>query len=114
MTPAGESAGLKGEARFEEPTRAQRAIIRRSAEAKATVPDLELGAEVDMERCLELASSEGCSVTAILVKASALALRDVPHANAAYRDGRFELFKSSKVFDGAHHRKQHGFSTEIS
>jgi predicted aldo/keto reductase-like oxidoreductase len=29
-------------------------------------------------------------------------------------DGRFELFKSSKVFDGAHHRKQHGFSTEIS
>ena len=29
-------------------------------------------------------------------------------------DGRFELFKSSKVFDGAYHRKQHGFSTEIS
>ena len=29
-------------------------------------------------------------------------------------DGRFELFKSSKVFDGPHHRKQHGFSTEIS
>jgi predicted aldo/keto reductase-like oxidoreductase len=29
-------------------------------------------------------------------------------------DGRFELFKSSKVFDGAYHRKQHGFSTGIS
>jgi predicted aldo/keto reductase-like oxidoreductase len=29
-------------------------------------------------------------------------------------DGRFELFKSSKVFDGPYHRKQHGFSTEIS
>ena len=28
-------------------------------------------------------------------------------------DGRFELFKSSKVFDGPYHRKQHGFSTEI-
>jgi uncharacterized protein len=28
-------------------------------------------------------------------------------------DGRFELFKSSKVFDGQHHRKQHGFATEI-
>ena len=29
-------------------------------------------------------------------------------------DGRFELFKSSKVFDGPNHRKQHGFSTGIS
>jgi predicted aldo/keto reductase-like oxidoreductase len=29
-------------------------------------------------------------------------------------DGRFELFKSSKVFDGPYHRKQHGFSTEVS
>jgi predicted aldo/keto reductase-like oxidoreductase len=28
-------------------------------------------------------------------------------------DGRFELFKSSKVFDGPVHRKQHGFSTKI-
>lgn len=26
-------------------------------------------------------------------------------------DGRFELFKSSKVFDGPVHRKQHGFNT---
>jgi hypothetical protein len=29
-------------------------------------------------------------------------------------DGRYELFKSSKVFDSAVHRKQHGFATEIS
>jgi len=28
-------------------------------------------------------------------------------------DGRFELFKTSKVFDGQFHRKQHGFATEI-
>jgi predicted aldo/keto reductase-like oxidoreductase len=27
-------------------------------------------------------------------------------------DGRYELFKSSKMFDGPVHRKQHGFSTE--
>lgn len=26
-------------------------------------------------------------------------------------DGRFELFKSTQGFDGAHHRRQHGFST---
>lgn len=29
-------------------------------------------------------------------------------------DGRFELFKSSKMFDGPVHRKQHGFETGIS
>jgi len=28
-------------------------------------------------------------------------------------DGRFELFKSSKAYDGPVHRKQHGFSTEL-
>ncbi len=28
-------------------------------------------------------------------------------------DGRFELFKSSKVFDGPVHRKQHGFDTDL-
>lgn len=27
-------------------------------------------------------------------------------------DGRYELFKSSKMFDGPVHRKQHGFSTD--
>jgi uncharacterized protein len=27
-------------------------------------------------------------------------------------DGRFELFKSSKIYDGAVHRKQHGFDTD--
>jgi predicted aldo/keto reductase-like oxidoreductase len=28
-------------------------------------------------------------------------------------DGRFELFKSSKAFDGPVHRRQHGFSTDL-
>ncbi|MBZ2177785.1 MAG: aldo/keto reductase [Acidobacteriota bacterium] len=38
----------------------------------------------------------------------ALRLRVKDHAG----DGRHELFKSSKMYDGPHHRKQHGFSTE--
>jgi aryl-alcohol dehydrogenase-like predicted oxidoreductase len=29
-------------------------------------------------------------------------------------DGRHELFKSTKVFDGPHHRKQHGFDVQAS
>jgi hypothetical protein len=28
-------------------------------------------------------------------------------------DGRHELFKSTKAFDGPHHRRQHGFDTEV-
>jgi uncharacterized protein len=28
-------------------------------------------------------------------------------------DGRHELFKSSKAFDSAHHRKQHGFDPDL-
>jgi predicted aldo/keto reductase-like oxidoreductase len=28
-------------------------------------------------------------------------------------DGRYELFKSSKMFDGPVHRRQHGFSTQV-
>jgi hypothetical protein len=38
----------------------------------------------------------------------ALRLRVKEHAG----DGRHELFKSSKMYDGPHHRKQHGFATE--
>jgi uncharacterized protein len=29
-------------------------------------------------------------------------------------DGRYELFKTSKVYDSSYHRKQHGFSTAVS
>ena len=36
------------------------------------------------------------------------ALRETVQAEAG--DGRHELFKSSKQFDGPHHRKQHGFA----
>jgi pyruvate dehydrogenase E2 component (dihydrolipoamide acetyltransferase) len=92
-----EAAGLKGETRIEEPTHGQRTIVRRTAEARATVPDLELDTEVDIEACLRLAAESGCSLTAILVRACALALRDVPQANAAYRDGRFELYSRVNV-----------------
>jgi pyruvate dehydrogenase E2 component (dihydrolipoamide acetyltransferase) len=95
--PSGEAAGLKGETRIEEPTRAQRTIVRRTAEARATVPDLELDTDVDMESCLRLTTERGCSITAILVRACALALRDVPYANSAYRDGRFELYSRVNV-----------------
>ncbi len=74
---------LKGSVEVIEPTAAERAIARRAAEARATVPDLELSIEV--EAGPELSAAD-------LVRASALALREHPRANGAYRDGRYELY----------------------
>lgn len=34
------------------------------------------------------------------------------HTKPMAADGRYELFKTSKVFDGPVHRKQHGFATD--
>jgi pyruvate dehydrogenase E2 component (dihydrolipoamide acetyltransferase) len=82
------SDGARGETRIEEPTVAERTIARRAAESRATVPTLELSVPAD--------HGPGAS-TARLVHACALALRDHPRANAAYRDGRYELYSRINV-----------------
>jgi len=79
----------KGEIRIEEPTRAERTIARRAAESRATVPHLELSADVELHDQDDLLPR--------LVRASALGLRSVPRANASYRDGRFELYSRVNV-----------------
>jgi pyruvate dehydrogenase E2 component (dihydrolipoamide acetyltransferase) len=91
------ATGAKGETRIEQPTAAERAIARRAAEARATVPDLELRADVEMAPALALRDSHGHSISAILMRACALALKAVPRANGAYRDGRFELYSRVNV-----------------
>src|SRR6185437_10071594 len=53
--------------------------------------------DVDMAAALALRDSESCSMAAILVRASARALRAVPRANGAYRDGHFELYSRVNV-----------------
>jgi pyruvate dehydrogenase E2 component (dihydrolipoamide acetyltransferase) len=80
-----------------QPDRAQRAIARRTAETRATVPDLELQTEIEISAATALAAESDCSLTAILVRASALALRACPDANAAYRDGRYERYSRVNV-----------------
>jgi pyruvate dehydrogenase E2 component (dihydrolipoamide acetyltransferase) len=76
------------------------------AESKATAPDFVLNVEVDMDAAVELrkelkiAAGEGNlapSFNDFVVKASALALRDFPRANGAYRDGKFELYSRVNV-----------------
>jgi pyruvate dehydrogenase E2 component (dihydrolipoyllysine-residue acetyltransferase) len=83
---------LKGETTVEEPDRAGRAIARRSAEIRATVPDLELSIDADADRLLDRAAREGVATTALLAEAAAAALREFPRVNGAYRDGRYELY----------------------
>jgi pyruvate dehydrogenase E2 component (dihydrolipoamide acetyltransferase) len=83
--------------RVEEPSAAERSVARRVAEARATVPHLELVAEVDMRQVLARYGERAGSTTAILVRACALALREYPRANGAYRDGRFELYSRVNV-----------------
>lgn len=63
-------------------------MARRAAESRATVPTLEMSVE---------APSGPRADTGRLVQACALALRDHPRANAAYRDGRFELYSRVNV-----------------
>jgi len=86
-------AGAKGEVSVQEPTRAEATLLRRSAEARATVPDLEMTADVDMS----VASALPFAATTLLVRACALALREVPRANGAYRDGHYELYSRVNV-----------------
>lgn len=83
------SSGAKGEVRLQELERAERALARRSAEARATIPDFEL--------TKVLAVTDPPPGTAAVVRACALALRDVPRANGSYRDGRYELYSRVNV-----------------
>ena len=99
-------ATAKGDVRVQELSRTQQTIARRMAESRATVPDFTLEADVDMEAAvaarasLKAAAAEGQVVPSLndmVVKACALALREFPRVNAAYRDGRFELYSRVNV-----------------
>jgi pyruvate dehydrogenase E2 component (dihydrolipoamide acetyltransferase) len=119
---AGQAAALqdvmtaKGETRDVELSRTQQTIARRMAESKATIPDFPLQVEVDMQQCVELrtelkrlsqqrpggepgasAQREVPTYNDMVVKASALALREYPRANGSYRDGRLQLHSRVNV-----------------
>jgi len=107
--PAAEGTGpetAKGRVAFEDLTKTQQVIARRMAESKATAPHFYLRASVDMgqavegRRKLKALAGEGSVVPSfndMVVKACALALREHPRANGAYRDGRFELYSRVNV-----------------
>ena len=96
-TTSASAPSLKGETTIEEPDHAGRAIARRSAEIRATVPDLELSVEAGADALVARAQAEGCTTTALLVAACAGALRAFPRVNGAYRDGRYELYSRVNI-----------------
>jgi pyruvate dehydrogenase E2 component (dihydrolipoamide acetyltransferase) len=95
--------GAKGETTVQELTRLQRTVSRRMAESKATVPDFALDVDVDMTLCIELRdrlrgqTDHPPSYNDMVVKAAALALRDHPRVNGAYRDGKWESYSRVNV-----------------
>jgi pyruvate dehydrogenase E2 component (dihydrolipoamide acetyltransferase) len=102
--PATETA--KGTTTYQELTRLQQVVSRRMSESKATAPHFYLQTEIDMSAAVEARgrlkamSAEGEVVPSfndMIVKACALALREHPIANGAYKDGRFELYSRVNV-----------------
>jgi pyruvate dehydrogenase E2 component (dihydrolipoyllysine-residue acetyltransferase) len=87
-------------------TKLQQTVARRMAESKATAPHFYLTSEIDMSRAVEArarikaSSAEGEIVPSfndMIIKACALALREFPRANGAYRDGGVEEYSRVNV-----------------
>jgi pyruvate dehydrogenase E2 component (dihydrolipoyllysine-residue acetyltransferase) len=111
--PAGPTPGVsekpetaKGQVEVVELTKLQQTVARRMAESKATAPHFYLQAEFDMTPAVEgrarlkAQAKEGDVVPTfndMVVKACALALREFPRANGAYRDGKIELYSRINV-----------------
>jgi pyruvate dehydrogenase E2 component (dihydrolipoamide acetyltransferase) len=107
--PAGQGAPggtAKGNVEAQEPNKLQSTIARRMAESKATAPHFYLTIEIDMGKAvaaraaIKAASREGDVVPSfndMVVKACAIALREFPKANGAYRDGKFERYSRVNV-----------------
>ncbi|MEO8092436.1 MAG: dihydrolipoamide acetyltransferase family protein, partial [bacterium] len=96
----------KGVVETIELTKLQQTISRRMAESKATAPHFYLQAKIDMTRAvggraaIKAAAAQGDVVPSfndMVVKACAIALRERPRANGAYRDGRLELYSRVNV-----------------
>jgi pyruvate dehydrogenase E2 component (dihydrolipoamide acetyltransferase) len=102
-----ETGTAKGDVSVQELTRTQQVIARRMAESKATVPEFTIATDVDMEGAVALRKQlkdaaetlHGAvpSYNDMVVKASALALREFPRANGSYKDGHFELHSRVNV-----------------
>jgi pyruvate dehydrogenase E2 component (dihydrolipoamide acetyltransferase) len=105
-SPAGPPETAKGSVETIELTKLQQTVSRRMAESKATAPHFYLQANLDMTPAwdararIKAAAAEGDVIPSfndMVVKACAIALREFPRANGAYRDGKWELYSRVNV-----------------
>ena len=96
----------KGAVEIIELSKLQQTVGRRMAESKATAPHFYLQANIDMSAAwdararIKAAAAEGAVIPSfndMVVKACAIALREFPRANGAYRDGKWELYQRVNV-----------------
>ncbi len=88
-----------------EPTRMQATIAKRMAEAKATVPDFTVTVEARVDEAVKLRQqlkesvpgAEKVTMTDMLMRACALALRKFPEVNTSWVDGRFQRKRSINI-----------------
>ncbi len=103
---SGDAGSGRGTVTSSEPSRTQALIARRMAESRATVPSFTLQITVDMTTATTLRAElkAGAAPTIavptindMVVKASALALREQPQANGSWRDGHFEHYSRVNI-----------------
>ena len=102
--PARPSPAGRGEVTVVEPTATQVTIARRMAESAATIPVFTVTVDADVSEIVaqrqavrEEGSEAGPSVNDFVVRAAALALRELPRFNASWVDGRVELYSRVNV-----------------
>jgi pyruvate dehydrogenase E2 component (dihydrolipoamide acetyltransferase) len=87
-------------------TNLQHTVARRMAESKAAAPHFYLETEIDMSRAVaarakinaEARDGESTpSFNDMIIKGCAIALREFPHANGAYRDGKLERYSRINI-----------------
>jgi pyruvate dehydrogenase E2 component (dihydrolipoamide acetyltransferase) len=95
----------KGTASIVEPSRTQQLIARRMAESRATIPDLDVALDVDMEAAWDLRAqlkqqsgqAPAPSLNDMVVMACARVIAEQPRLNSAYRDSHVERFERINI-----------------
>src|SRR5450759_3047491 len=88
-----------------EPTRMQATIARRMTEAKSTVPEFTVTVEVRVDEAVSMRQqlkesvpgADKVTMTDMLVRACALALRKFPEVNTSWADGRFQRKRAVNI-----------------
>lgn len=103
QAPVTAATATRGQSVTTDLTVPQQTVARRMAESKATAPDFYVELEVDMTAAvnhreqLKMAVQPAPSFNDMVIKACALALRQYPKVNGAYKDGHFEHYGDVNV-----------------